>query len=197
MKKLKGTIIIALTILILIITGCSNSEGMNSTAPDDINPGETDNIDNPIQNQDRSDESWQADYSRLENQYELAVAAGNIYGCYIRDGKVFIDSINKENITVDGSFALPDASSILGMTADMEGNAYLLGTEGDNTGFWKIDANNNLRDFVKMELEDTEDADEIFLKGIYSGQRGNLYVWCEMQVPKREMIEDREREVWY
>ena len=197
MKKLKGTIIAALTILIFFSTGCGNSEDMNSTTPDGINPGKTDNIDNPIQDQDRSDESWQAEYSRLEKQYELAVAADNIYGCYIKDGKVFIDSINKDNISVDGSFALPDSSSILGMTADTEGNVYLLGTEGENAGFWKIDTNSNLQDFVKMELEDIEDADDIFLKGIYSDQSGNLYVWCEMQVPKREMVEGIETDVWY
>ena len=185
MKKLKGTRIIVLTILIFMITGCGgNSESGNS-----------ENRDNPAHG--RNGDSWQADYSKLENQYELAVAADNIYGCYVKDGKVLIDSINKEDLSVGDSFVLPDASSILGMVADTEGNIYLLGDQGESTGFWKINTDGNLQDFAKLKLEDTEDADDLFLKGIYADQSRNLYIWCEMMIPEIKLTGDIESKSWH
>ena len=192
MKNLKSTMIIALTILIFMITGCGNSENTNNSAQGRGNPENRNNI-----VQGREDGSWQADYSRLENQYELAVVADNIYGCYVKDDKVLIDSINKEDLSVEDSFALPDASSILGMVADTEGNIYFLVDQGESTGFWKIDTDGNLQDFVKLELENTEEADNILLKGIYADQSGNLYIWCEMMVPKTELIGDIESKAWH
>ena len=172
MKKLKGKMIIALTILIFIITGCGGN----------LESGNSENRDNPVQG--REDESWQAHYFRLEKQYELAVVVDNIYGCYFKDDKVLIDSIHKEDFSVEDSFVLPDASSILGMVVDTEGNIYLLGAQGESTGFWEIDTDGNLQDFAKLELENTEEADNILLKGIYADKSGNLYIWCEMMVPK-------------
>ena len=142
--------------------------------------------------------SWQADYSRLENRYDLTLTTDyNIYGCYTEGGQVLLDNIEKENFSVKETFVLPDASLTAGMAADREGNLYLLENREDSSGFWKVDAGGSLQDYARMELEDTEDAEDIYLKGIYTDQNGYFYVWCEMIVPEMEMLEGHEREVWH
>ena len=191
MKKIKSTIIVALTIL-TFITGCGNSVNSDNPKQPNIN---SENINSTTDVRD--DESWQSGYSRLENRYELAVATESIYGSYIRDGRVIVDSINKDNLSVEDSFTLPGVFSLLKMTTDAEGNVYLLGNQGESAGFWKIDADGNLHDFTELELEDTEEADDLLLKGIYADQGGNLYIWCEMSVPEMELVGNIEREVWH
>lgn len=141
--------------------------------------------------------SWQAGYSRLENQYALALSADNLYGCYTRNGKVLLDNINKETLSVNGTLELPDASFLSGMAADREGNVYLLEAKEEGAGLWRVDADGSLQDYIELQLEDTDDAEELFLKGIDTDPNGYFYVWCEMQVPEIEIIENMELEVWH
>ena len=208
MRKRNTMIVIALTILTFLITGCGNSG--NSAVSRESKTGIEQNYEQNYErdqeqdheqdhdkdrDKDRKDPSWQADYFRLENRYELAVISDNIYGCYVKADQVLLDSINRENFSVNGTFVLPDVSSVSGMAADTAGNIYLLGNKEEDTGLWKVDTDGNLQDFAKMEY--TKYANFMFLKGIYDDQRGYLYIWCEAQVPETEVINGIEAEVWH
>lgn len=189
----KNVIMLLGMLIVLVLTGCGdNPENREGIAQDSNEP---ENV--TITAQEPKEESWQAEYSMLADRYELSVAAGNLYGYRVRDGQVVIDSINRETLSVDESFVLPGVSSLFRMKTDAEGNVYLLGEQGEGTGFWRIDADGVLQDFVRIELEDIEEADDILLKGIYTDQSGNLYVWCEMFVPELERIGDIEETVWH
>ena len=197
MHKRSTMIVIALTIstiLAFAITGCGNSGNSAVLRESKISTEQNHEQD---YNQDREDPSWQADYSPLENRYELAVISDNIYGCYVKDDQVLLDSISKENLSINDTFVLADASSVSGMAADNAGNVYLLGNKEEDTGLWKVDSGGNLQDFVKIELKFTKDAINILLKGIYTDQNGYLYIWCEMLVPETEIINGIEGEVWH
>lgn len=142
--------------------------------------------------------SWQEKGHQLEKRYVLALETGcNIYGCYVKDNGVFLDSINGENFLVKETVVLPGAVLISGMAADQEGNVYILDNRGESAGIWKVDADGCLQDYVSMSLESTENADDLFLKGVYTDQNGYLYVWCEMMVPEEKMVEDKLMEVWH
>lgn len=63
----------------------------------------------------------------INNQYILALTTDqNIYGCYRKDKEVLIDSINKQNFSLNNTFVLQDAFYIAGMAADQESNVYIL-----------------------------------------------------------------------
>lgn len=187
MRNLKCRITIMVCALLFLITGCGKADSNRNTGQETTeNSGLKDNV-----------ISWQASYFRLENSYDLALAAEHLYGCYVKDDRILLDIINKEKCFVEETLVLPDASFIAGMAADQGGNVYLLGNKGDSTGLWKIDAGGSLQDYKEMELEDTEKAQDLLLKGIYTDQNGYLFVWCEMIVPEIETFESGEREVWH
>ncbi len=136
--------------------------------------------------------SWQARYARLENPYTQVLAADVLYGIYTRNGLTLLDSIDRESLTVDGTFRLPEGISPSGLAADRDGNVYLLGRQEGRAGIWKFDAENGFRNQMEMELEDASRADELTLRGVCTDARGYLYVWCHMMVP---IMED-DGEVW-
>lgn len=187
-------------VLIFLMTGCEITGSKINTGQGTI---ENNNLkDNDI--------SWQASYSKLENQYIFALAADYLYGYYVKDDRILLDIIesksgfydpdsvtDKQNLFAKETLALSDASFLAGMAADQEGNIYLLGNKGETTGLWRIDTEGNLQDFAKMEFENTEKVHDLFLKGIYTDQNGTLFVWCEMTVPETKVFEGRENEVWH
>lgn len=189
----KNIIILLGMLIVLGLGGC----GDDPENKEDIAQASSDPENMTVTAQEPQEESWQAEYSILADRYEQAVATDKLYGYRVKDGQVVIDSINRETLSVDESFVLSGVSSLFRMDADAEGNVYLLGEQGESAGFWRIDTDGVLQDFVRMELEDTEEADDILLKGIYTDQSGNLYVWCEMFVPELERIGDIEETVWH
>ena len=199
MRKAKQRMMIIISLLIFIMTGCGAEGTQDAGLGAAENSGPKNNPENNTEfPSDETSVSWQADYFRLENRYDLTLSTDcNIFGCYIEAGKVLLDNIEKENFSVKETFILSDASLIEGMAADREGNVYLLENRENSSGFWKVDADGSLQDYVKMDLEDTEDAEDMYLKGIYSDQSGYFYVWCEMIVPEMEMLEGYDTEVWH
>ncbi|MCM1500762.1 MAG: hypothetical protein NC124_20075, partial [Clostridium sp.] len=181
MKRIKHKIITVVSIFVLLMTACgvSGDNERNGTLQADVI-------------------SWKESYSRLEKQYVFALAADcNIYGCYIKDNEVLLDSIDKENFLVNETFVLPDAVLISGMAADQEGNIYILDNREKSAGIWKIDAAGHLQDYVNMNLESTGDAIDLLLKGVYTVQNGYSYIWCEMLIPEEKKVEGTVREVWH
>ena len=141
--------------------------------------------------------SWQASYHPLENRYDLALAAGAIYGCVQDDGRVSIDSINKEGFRLEGNCVLPDASVALGLAADGEGGVYLLESRKEGAVLWRISGDGRAAAEAGIKLEDMEEADDLALRGIQTGPDGYFYLWCEMIVPEMEIMEGRETEIWH
>ena len=164
--------------LFIFITGCGHSE--NSVKV----------------NSEEQNLSWQANFHQLETSYKLTVISDYIYGCYTRDDQVLIDRIDKKTQTVNATFALENVSLISGMQADQNGNIYVLGKREESMGMWRIGADGTFQDFISMELEDAGDGSELFLKGIYAGTDGLLYVWCEMEIPEIRKIEGNEVTVY-
>lgn len=86
---------------------------------------------------------------------------------------------------------------IAGMAADRDGNIYLLENRGDNVGLWKIDPEGRPQTYADLELEDTERAQDLRMKGIYTDLNGYLFVWCELTAPEMELLDGRENEIWH
>ncbi len=192
MRNLRYRITILVCGLFFLMTGCGKT-GEN------INTGQGATENSGPKNTAVSDEavSWQAGYARLEHRYDLALATDQVYGCYIKDDRIFLDIIDRQELFVKETLTLSGASFAAGMAADRKGNVYLLGNNGGSTGLWRIDAEGNLRDYAEMELEDTDKVDNLSLKGIFADPDGTLFVWCEMTAPETEMLEGIESEVWH
>lgn len=141
--------------------------------------------------------SWQADYSRLENPYTAALTTKDtVYGCYIKEGQVCFDRVRKENPSQKETFQLPNVSAVSGIAADEEANLYALESREEGAILWRFAADSRLENGLKVDLEDVEEADDLCLRGIDSDADGHVYVWCRMMVPKMEMVEGIEGEVW-
>ena len=200
--KMKRSWIALAGILVLILAGCGKTEqpespGVQRTAA--VSDGQADSPDSGSGDGSGAQPvSWQASYTRLENQYDLALAAGDrIYGCLLGDGEVQIDQRKKEGSSVEGTITLPLASSISGLTADAAGNVYILENRDESVGLWKVGQDGGLSDRAELSLEARENTDSLSLKGIAADERGYLYVWCEMMVAEMEAFEGGEHEVWH
>lgn len=186
---------IALLLSVLMLTGCGNltqqdvpdsgsagiiTEGMDGNGTsDDGSPG-TEEI------------SWRAAYNAMENRYyHVAVAGDAIYGCCQENGQVAVDYLDRESLSVQKRFPLPDVSYVQSMAADGQGNVYLLENKGGDTVFWKLDREGDLQKNPEMTLEDTENAVFVEPRGVYADGRGHLYFHYRMSVPETE-IPDRE-----
>jgi len=142
--------------------------------------------------------SWQADFSRLETRYDLALATDNaVYGCYSKNGQAMLDRIDKESLYVSETFTLDDTQFLSGMAADSECNVYLLAEKDGGASLRRIDPDGSLHDPVPFKPEETEEADTLLLKGIYTDPDGCLYVWCGLMAPMTETIDGIESKVWY
>lgn len=225
MRSLRHGIVVLVCVLTFLITGCGKAGNNGNSAEQGANEGGsavtdglatgdsvtdglgTDGLEAdglfpgpeyvPDSGTNGKDISFQARYSPLENQYVLALAADQLYGCYYNDGQILLDRIKKDSSSAHETLALPGATLIAGMAADMQGNVYLLGNKGEDTGFWRVDPEGNLQEYAEMELEDTDRAQDLLMKGIYTDQNGYIFVWCEMTVPGTELIEGWETEVWH
>lgn len=125
-------------VLIFLITGCEKTGGT-------VNTGQGTAEKNGLKD---NDISWQASYSKLENQYIFALAADHLYGYYVKDDRILLDIIesksgsydpdsvtDKQKLFVKETLALSDASFLAGMAADQEGNIYLFGNKGKAQAF--------------------------------------------------------------
>ena len=181
MKRIKYTIFTIISTFMLLFTSCGvsgNNEGKGILQEGAV--------------------SWKENHSLLERQYALALSTErNIYGCYVKDDDVLLDSIDKEGFSVKETFVLSDAMLISGMAADWEGNVYILDVREESACIWKVDADGRFQDPVSINLESTKDAKDLFLKGVYTDQNGYLYVWCEMSVSEEKMEEGTVIEVWH
>lgn len=181
MKRIKYIIFTIISTFMLLFTSCGvsgNNEGKGILQEGAV--------------------SWKENHSLLERQYALALSTErNIYGCYVKDDEVLLDSIDKESLSVKETFVLSGATLISGMAADREGNVYILDVREENACIWKVDADGRFQDPVSINLESTKDAKDLFLKGVYTDQNGYLYVWCKMSVSEEIMEEDTVIEVWH
>ena len=198
MRKIK--MVIAYMLMLSFLTSCSqladNSRHQNLTDTS-VGGDTTTNDKTGNQSQGSSTSSWQADYLTLTNRYDMAVAADKIYGCFYQGDQAIIESLDRQTAAVDNTFTLSGVTYLSGMVADKAGNVYILGNRGENSGLWIIEGDGSFRDFSEMELEDTEEVLDISPKGIFADQRGYLYLWCGMEIPRMEMAGAHEIKVYY
>lgn len=198
MRKIK--MVIAFMFMLIFLTSCSQLAGISQHQDlTDASAGgdAATNDGTGKQSQESGVSSWQADYLTLTNWYDMAVAADKIYGCFYQGDQAIIESIDRQTAAVDNTFTLSGVTYLSGMVADKAGNVYILGNQGENSGLWKIEGDGSFRDFSEMELEDTEEALNISPKGIFADQRGYLYLWCGMEIPRMEMAGAYEIKVYY
>lgn len=175
MNMMKSKLLIMLSVVLIFLTGCSHS-GNDS--------------ENAIQSSVKEENmTWQVSFYQLGIPYVYTVISNHIYGCYIKENHVLVDSIDKKTQVVDATFDLGNTSFISGMQADQDGNIYVLGEREERMGMWQIGTDGTFQDFTSMELEGAGDGSDIFMKGIYAGEDGLLYVWCEMEIPEIRMVE--------
>lgn len=191
MQKIYSKVVFIIGILALALTGCGapSDDLISGLSPENAN----------TENKDNNDTfAWNAAYSELNTCYTLALTTDSaIYGCYLQANQVLIDRVNKVDLSERVTFALTGVSYVSGMTADQEGNVYVLTGEEENAAIWKLSADGSFHDFLDLEFEDLEKADDFYLKGIFADSDGHFYVWCEMILPEMEMIDGFETEVWH
>lgn len=197
MRKIKMVIVFVL--ILSFLTSCSQLAG-NSQHQDltDASVGGDPATNGEAGKQPQgSSASWKADYLTLTNRYDMAVTADKIYGCFFQGDQAIIERLDRQTAAVDSTFTLEGVSYLSGMVADNAGNVYILGNQGETSGLWKINGDGQLQDFSEMELEDTEEAMYISPKGIFADQRGYLYLWCGMEIPRVEMAGMYDIKVYY
>ncbi len=194
--KIRLVWILFFLLSICYFTACGQKEGGEASRSLSDSPrGET--MADTENSQMEAELSWQASYHPLERRYDLALAAGTIYGCVWEDGQVSIDSIGKESFHAEGSYVLENVSLLAGMAADGEGHVFFLEKRGERAILWKISEDGVSGEETEIELEDTQNADNLSLKGMCADADGYFYIWCGMMVPEMEVSEGREREVWH
>lgn len=174
MKRINGLILIV--VLVVWLVGCGKSESKTGLW----------NIQDGGGSQQVQAMSWNAEYHSLPKQYMMALAANDsVYGCYVEDERIILESIDQGTCSVTETFVLAETDNMLamGMTADQECNVYVMGSRDSDPGIWKLNAYGELQDFTLLELEDTARVLNFALKGIFTDSDGYVYIWCEMIVP--------------
>ena len=191
---------IALFLSVLMLTGCGNltlqdvpgSNGAGNVTAGIITESMEEAGTSGAGSPKDEEISWRADYSAMENRYDLVTVAGDaVYGCRQENGQVIVEYLDKESLSVQERFPLSEVSYVQSMAADGQGNIYLLGNKGGDTVLWVLDREGNLQEKPDMTPEDTENARFVELRGVYADGRGNLYFHYGMAVPEVE-IPDRE-----
>lgn len=221
MRKVKERILVITSILTLLVAGCGEGEGTGAQNLPGIGipletEGDAEGQKNPGNGggqgavgvgggqdspgsllPDSGSVTWQPAYFPLEKAYTQILAAGdNLYGCVTSEGRTLLDSIGKESHALEGTTILPDLSLQSGIAADPEGYIYLLKEGEDGAALCRIAPGAGSADYESILLEDSQDADNMFLKGSMTDARGYLYIWCGMLIPGTERIESVDREVW-
>lgn len=186
-RKVGQFLIIGLVLMLL--AGCGRKENGSGSASNDVSGSDSENA---VSSEANRELTWEADMLPLGETYEQAALSDRIYGLYRRDGQVLVDRLEKTDLSVSASYDLGDAALVSGMAADQSGMLYVLGQREESLGMWRIAADGTFQDFTGMELEDAGDGSDIFLKGVYRGTDGSLYVWCNLFLP--EIIEEGGRE---
>lgn len=186
--------VLTVVFLVCILTGCGKQEDRGEYESVVIKASEAIGGEGTAESPQKAPLSWQADYFRLENAYDMALAADQaLYGCYTREGQVLLNRIEWEEASGKETLPLPDGASMLGMAADREGNVYFLENRADGTFLRRLEADSRLADGAELALEGVGEENEPYLRGVYTDADGHLYVWCRMILIREE---DREIEVW-
>ncbi|MCM1056297.1 MAG: extracellular solute-binding protein [Firmicutes bacterium] len=198
MSSTKYKTILCLFIGIFFLNGCGKTVSTDAGGLQDAPSGS--HHTNEIAENSSSDHnafSWQARYYPLADQYDYVLAADRLYGCALREDQVSIDiyDINdlmgKQELSAGQTLTIPDASSVMGMASDGEGNVYLMGNKGESIGLWRIDTEGTLQEYTEIEPENTEGISDLSLKGIYTDRDGTFYIWCGL------LAEDKESQSWH
>lgn len=219
-RKTRHKIIVLASILAFLITGCgkeqgSGGQGLPGIAVDLESPGTEEGL-GADQGQGSSEGQasqegqerkggpviWQPAYLQLEKPYTQILAADHtLYGCYTESGQMLLDSIEKGSLSANADLSaktvtLPHIDMYSGIAADPEGYAYFL--EAGEGGVWlcRIDPRTDASAPEKIELKDSQDVGDMRLKAVMADERGYLYIWCGLSIPRTERIDGVESQIW-
>ena len=128
--------------------------------------------------------SWKSSHVSMGERLEQAIVKNDVvYGYYMDSAGIVVVSENLDTGKVN-EVTIMGADSGESITADTEGNIYVLGMQGEEYLFWKISADGTVQSMGEFELEDTSDVSPGMTtpKGIYADDNGCFYLWYEMGV---------------
>ncbi len=139
--------------------------------------------------------SLKSSHVSLHERLEQAIVKNNVvYGYYMDSAGIVAASENLDAGKVN-EVTIMGADSGESITADTQGNIYVLGMQGGEYLFWKISMDGTVQDLGEFELEDTSDVSNLIPKGIYIDDNGCFYLWYEMSVYSKVFFSDAEDNV--
>lgn len=144
--------------------------------------------------EEEKETSWNVEHSKLGGKFDtVAIAGERIIGCSIENGEAVITFQNMNSSDDYAKAVLGKAMTIDSITADEEGNAYVLGFDGEKSTLWTVDTELRVQAIDNIEMENIGAFPSI--RGLYK-VKNLYYVWCQMDIPCKEVYEDGEEGVY-
>ncbi len=219
-RKTKREIIVLASIVAFLIAGCgkgeeSGGQGLPGIAVDleSLGTGEslgTDEGKGSSGGQASQEDqewkggpvTWQPTYVQLEKPYTQILADDHtLYGYYTESGQMMLDNIEKESLSANADFSaktvlLPHIDIYSGIAADQEGYAYFLEAGEGDVWLCRIAPRADASVPEKIELKDSQDVGDMRLKAVMADERGYLYIWCGLSIPRTERIDGVDCQIW-
>lgn len=140
---------------------------------------------------------WTDRHIELGYRFEKAIMKeGIIYGCYVDGEGIHVVSQDAQTGAVLRETKIENAESVGSITVDGQQNIYILGSADDDGVFWKIDSAGQLAVLEDFVFEDLENTMRCSLNSIAVDESGYFYIWCKLDLPLREFIEDAEDDIY-
>ncbi|MCD7752680.1 MAG: extracellular solute-binding protein [Lachnospiraceae bacterium] len=140
--------------------------------------------------------SWKSSHVSMGERLEQAIVKDDVvYGYYMDSAGIVVVSENLDTGKVN-EVTIMGADSGESITADTQGNIYVLGTKGEEYLFWKISTDGTVQDLGEFELEDSTDTSILIPKGIYVDDNGYFYLWYVLHVRSKVFFPDEREDVW-
>lgn len=141
--------------------------------------------------------SWKDSHRTLAASLEAGILKENVlYGFYTDEKGVTVISQDVQSGEVLGEATITEADYARSLTADGQGNVYVLGKTGEADGFWKIDNRGQISAMPDFVLEDLDPTFWNPVQGFFADEQGNFYLWIETFVPARVFYEDEKEDVY-
>jgi hypothetical protein len=128
---------------------------------------------------------WLDSHVALSSHYDgIAVRDNVVYGYYEDENGTQVVSCDVQSGEILQSVKIDDVTEVQGITADVQGNIYLVELEDPGAGgiLWKIDTHGKATVVDDIVLEDLSDDGFFILKNIYVDESGYIYFECQTSV---------------